>query len=202
MKGWRFRRSSRLFSASRERMDSPSASCHPHERGDRGSRFPSRHPRERGDPAPLLLFLRVEQRLSLVRRSGANSEAGSGRRAGCPGVKNTPLALRFSGRWPEKSASADLCCADCTSLCRRRNRRDSSRRPFGHRGPLPPQCEGDPGSAEQKAGSKAGGWLRRLGRTPATPATPPHLPSLCSDRPTRQHPIHYNAVQGRTVDEA
>jgi hypothetical protein len=29
----------------------------------------------------------------------------------------------------------DLCSADCTSLCKPRNRRDPSRRPCGHRGP-------------------------------------------------------------------
>src|SRR3989442_8644753 len=35
---------------------------------------------------------------------------------------------------PQKVRSLDLCSADCTSLCKRRNRRDPSRRPCGHRG--------------------------------------------------------------------
>ena len=89
----------------------------------------ARHPREGGDPATLSLlailakagiqrlgFILLCAKQSFHSACGANSEAGREAAKGrMPGVKNTPLALRFSGLWPEKSASADLCSADCTS---------------------------------------------------------------------------------------
>ena len=111
--------------------------------------------------------------------------------------KNTPLALRFSGRRPEKSASADLCSADCTSLCRRRNRRDPSRRPCGHRGPLPTQREGTRGAKDKDQEPGPETDLRRLGERQRIPATPQLLVGLRFARTTFDPPRRSPGTDGR-----
>jgi len=48
--------------------------------------------------------------------------------------KNTPQRMSPSAHPALRVRVRDLCSADCTSLCKPRNRRDPSRRPCGHRG--------------------------------------------------------------------